>query len=425
MTGAVLRATTLGMLRDRGALALAFLLPVAFFVVFAAIFAGGSGDAPRLDIAVCDQGGGEESGRLIRALVRDPALQAIDRNGKRVAADPLPQLSPDDVRKLVRTGKADVGLIVRGGASPLTFFGGGSDEAPPLTLVEDSSKKIAAQIVVGLLQKAYFTALPDVTARGGVDVFEKQVGALTPEQRARWDKSLAALRAEALDNEEGGESSNDLEEMIEVEQVAGRTAGQNQVAYYAGAVAVMFLLFSCAHGASVLLEEKDAGILDRVLAGPAGLRPLLLGKFLFLVLSGFLQVTLIFLVAWAIRGVDLPGHVVGYAVVTLAAAAAATGLALALTTACRTRRQASSVATIGILILSAVGGSMVPRFFMPQYLQKLGWATPNTWALEAYTNVFWRDLPLTSILPHVGVLLAVAAAGLLIARRLSRRWETI
>ena len=33
-------------------------------------------------------------------------------------------------------------------------------------------------------------------------------------------------------------------------------------------VAVLFLLFSAVHGAITLLEEKDSGILDRILAGP-------------------------------------------------------------------------------------------------------------------------------------------------------------
>ena len=44
-----------------------------------------------------------------------------------------------------------------------------------------------------------------------------------------------------------------------------------------------------------------------------------------------------------------------------------------------------------VLVMSAVGGSMVPRFLMPPELQGLGWFTPNTWVLEAYSAVFWQQ----------------------------------
>ena len=76
---------------------------------------------------------------------------------------------------------------------------------------------------------------------------------------------------------------------------------------------------------------------------------------------------------------------------TAAASFSAAGLALALTTACATRRQAQAFANVAILMLSALGGSMVPRFFMPPLLQRIGWLTPNTWALEAYASIFWRE----------------------------------
>ncbi len=426
MSLTVLRVMLLSLARDRGALALSFLLPVAFFLVFAAIFGGASGDAPRIDIAIADEGRTEETGRLVRALARESALSLLDGSGRR-ATGTTPALTGDQVRTLVKSGRADVGLIVRAGAGSMTSLwqGGEAKNPPPLTLVEDSAKGVAAQIVLGLIQKAYFGAMPDVMARDGVKMFSDEVGGLTPEQRRKWEEALADIKADAEDADQERESATSLDELVAVETVTGRSAGQNQIAYYAGAVAVMFLLFATAHGAAVLLEEKDAGILDRVLAGPGGMGPLLGGKFLFLVLSGVVQVSCIFAVAWLIRGVDLPGHLVGYGIVTVAAAAAAAGLMLALTTLCSTRRQAASVSTIGILILSAVGGSMVPRFFMPPLLRSLGWLTPNTWALEAYAKVFWRDEPLPALAGPVALLLAVALGGLLLARRLARRWETL
>ena len=49
-------------------------------------------------------------------------------------------------------------------------------------------------------------------------------------------------------------------------------------------------------------------------------------------------------------------------------------------------------------------------------LQKIGWATPNTWALEAYTAVFWRGRAArrSCVLP-VALLLVSGVAGTLVA----------
>ena len=64
---------------------------------------------------------------------------------------------------------------------------------------------------------------------------------------------------------------------------------------------------------------------------------------------------------------------------------------------------------------------MVPRFFMPPALQDLGWITPNTWAIEAYTATFWRNEPLSEMLAPWTVLALTGLVGLGVARRLARR----
>ena len=55
---------------------------------------------------------------------------------------------------------------------------------------------------------------------------------------------------------------------------------------------------------------------------------------------------------------------------------------------------------------------MVPRFFMPQWLQQLGWLTPNTWALEAYSAIFWRGAGLGEVLLPCTLLLALGLFSL-------------
>ncbi len=46
--------------------------------------------------------------------------------------------------------------------------------------------------------------------------------------------------------------------------------------------------------------------------------------------------------------------------------------------------------------MSSVGGSMFPRFLMPEAMQKAGLLTINAWAIDGFTKVFWRDLPVTA-----------------------------
>ena len=90
----------------------------------------------------------------------------------------------------------------------------------------------------------------------------------------------------------------------------------------------------------------------------------------------------------------------------------AAGLGLLLVTGCRTRAQAQVLPTVVILIMSAIGGSMVPRFFMPQWLQQLGWRHANTWALEAYSGVFWRSEPALQLVPICFSLFGIGIAAL-------------
>jgi ABC-2 type transport system permease protein len=108
---------------------------------------------------------------------------------------------------------------------------------------------------------------------------------------------------------------------------------------------------------------------------------------------------------------------------TVVTAAAAAALALVLATIARSRAQLSGMSTILILSMSALGGSMFPRFLMNDTMQQIGLLTFNAWALDGYLKVFWRDAPLWQLWPQVAVLLSITAVCLSGARLFARRWE--
>ena len=212
----------------------------------------------------------------------------------------------------------------------------------------------------------------------------------------------------------------------EVVDVMGSETRQGEmISFYAAGIGVMFLLFSCVAGAGgVLLEEVEAGTLERLLSTRAGMSQLLAGKWLLLTLVGAAQLAVMFLWGWAVFDLPLFSHLPGFAVMTAVTAGAAAALGLVLATIARSRAQLSGFSTILILTMSALGGSMFPRFLMSETMQKFGLLTFNGWALDGYLKVFWRDAGLWQLWPQVLVLAGLTILFLLAARILARRWET-
>jgi ABC-2 type transport system permease protein len=431
MRRAMFNVMALSLGRDRAALALSFLLPGLVFVIFALIFAGASGGDLALRLAVADERSDATTKRLVTALFKEAKLKRLG----------TPETTPAQVRDAVRTGEADVGLIIRYSGLPLDDLTG--EGAPPIELVGDPGREIAVSMLVGLLQKAYFAALPDAAIRSFADVVNKKFVTFTPEQKIRLSKGLDVLRAQqeapmpppalpapvvpgakvpaAILAPPPLVQGFRLDQLFERHDAVKAGRAPSAVTYYAGAVAMLFLLFSALTGAMSYLDERESGLLDRLAIGPGGVGVLIDGKFMFLCVQGFLQVAVIFLVGWGVFGIELWSNLLPWAATTLAAAIAASGLALAFVTLCRSKQQAQSLGQMVILVVSAVGGSMVPRYLMPGYVQALGWATPNTWALDAYGAIFARADGAMAILLPCGVLIATGLTGLLAAHLLARR----
>ena len=55
--------------------------------------------------------------------------------------------------------------------------------------------------------------------------------------------------------------------------------------------------------------------------------------------------------------------------------------------------------------------SLEARFLMPEWPQKAELVFFNSWALEGFTDVFWREGPLRNIVPEVAVSSGSRCAG--------------
>ena len=421
MIATILKLGWLNLTRDRVAQALTFLLPILFFSIFASVFGGQNATTSRIRVAVVDEDQSELSARIVDGLGKEQGLRVRTTANADNTGNSLDRAAGE---ALVKAGALPVVVIIPKGLGESfanTGLGGGG---PKIQLLADVSDRIAPQMVLGLLQKVTMTAAPDLMMQGGMAQFEKHAGALTPQQRAAVDQWLPMLKSQAAPGGGGG-ATGPMGVGVDIVDVMGSNTRRGQmVSFYAAGIGVMFLLFSMVGAAGgALLEEVEAGTLERVLSTRAGMGGVLFGKWLFLTLMGSLQLLVMFIWGFAVFGLPLFEHFGGFTVMTLVTSAAGAALGLVLATIARSRAQLSGFSTILILTMSALGGSMFPRFLMSETMQKFGLLTFNGWALDGYLKVFWYRASLLDLWPQVLVLATLAMVFLVLARILARRWE--
>jgi ABC-2 type transport system permease protein len=455
MIKSILWSHWLHMKRDYVVLGLTFVLPIVFFTIFAAIFSGmgGGGDDGGLepmDILVVDEDRTEVSRRFLSTLGEQEALKVHTAPGP-TEENPDPEIyTRETAQRQVRSGNYSAAVVVPKGFSH--GYGDFAEPGEPVEIIYDAANPFAQHLVGGLIQATAFQAAPDILMKKGMGYLEEYGGGLTQSQQEAVDAITPYLRGERpwedLSEEEPGASAgpggSGLSGLVQIKTTDAR-AGQDleekedetrvsMVAYYAAGIGVMFLLFSMAGAGGSLLDEEESGALERVLTSNTSMTTLLLGKWIFFGLMGLVQVVLMFVWGAFVFGLDLftANHLVGFLAMTLVTAAAASGFGLVLASACRSRAQLGGISTIVILIMSALGGSMVPRFVMPAFMNTTALFTFNGWALDGYLKVFWYDDPaaslgqaVVSLLPQLLVLSALAIAFLLVARLIARRWETV
>ncbi len=177
MISAIIRTALVSLRRDRGALALSFILPVVFFSIFAMIFGGRRDTTPRVTVLVVDEDHSRASQRLFQGLKQEGSL-VVKTRPEPVKGTEQPEYTAVTAEAAVKKGSAPVALIIPHGfgENPIAF--GPSDaNRPTIQLLEDSSDIVAPQMIAGLLQKVAITAMPDVMAEQGSNTLMNSLAA--------------------------------------------------------------------------------------------------------------------------------------------------------------------------------------------------------------------------------------------------------
>ncbi len=441
MIGAILQTSFRSLRRDRGAFMMSFILPIGFFTIFGFVFGSMRGSStPRVTVLVVDEDHTGSSRALVTGLLREPSLDAMT-HPRATKEDSSPaDYTAATAEAAVRSGYAPAALIIPAGfgAHPIAFGpnSGSGAQRPTFEILHDSADPVAAQVVAGMLQKTVMTALPATMATMGSQYFDREVGGLTPQQRKQMDEGLAQLRQQqqqdaqqsaGAQHGQAASSADDQSGMVavHVRDVVGEKKKSPMISYYAAGVGVMFLMFTASAAGGSLLDESESGALDRVLSARVTMTTLLAGKLIYCALLAFAQLTLMFLWAALVFHLDFFSHIPGFMVMTAITSFAVASFGMLLASVARTRGQLGAFSTLIILTMSALGGSMFPKFIMSDTMIKVGYFTFNSWAIEGYQKIFWRDQPIRSLGPEAAVLITTGVVLFVLARWFARKWEYV
>lgn len=407
-SGCILRKDLRLFFRDRTGMMLGLLLPIALVTVFGMVmkfaFGGGSG-MPKVEVLVVDEDGSDASRRFVAAL-REVGMLTV-----RPKADD-PAMAAADARSKVRDGEAHHALIVGKGYGEALVAG----REGPLTVVRDPGRAMEARLVgIALLQATMAAAdgksmpwlLSSVMRRQGMsEQGVAYVRASMETVQGVIDRYLGSKAGQRPKDEGGPAAAFDMasmfEDMVPVvrEDVTPPARPKNlgyQLAQSVAGMTVMMLMFGLMACSVTLLQERDQGTLRRLLVSGAPRPALLLGKFLFCVCIGLLQLTIMFGYGELVFAVGTFRDPVTLLVLAVTWAAAATSFGMLVAVWAKTPKQAEGLSTMLILVMAALGGCWFPIQIadLPWWADALTHATLTHWAMTGFQGMFWHQKSFT------------------------------
>jgi ABC-2 type transport system permease protein len=382
-------------LHDRRSVILTFLLPVILITLFA--FAYGSigaynGRSEPVKLLVTD---------LDKTTTSKEIINKID------SLEDIITIVSDSIKskELVIKGKYACALIIYKGFQDSLEYGNVS----PVELVYDRSREMEISILQQNLISIIMSSTSEIRIRKSIEKYLKEL--FPDDENDMSDDIFGAV----IENDRNKQT-------IKWTQIVGiKNDTRLGLIQAVAGTAILMLLFSVAGVGTSILEEKENGTINRLLYSPLKGSTILYSKMLFAFFISILQLTAMFLFAWLILNMDMSVNIPGLILMIIATSFAVSSLGIFLAAVARTRQQAQNLSTILILVMSAIGGSMIPIFIMPAILQKIAMLSVNYWGIQGFYDLFWRALPLKEILPKILILMSIGAVMTIASIRLFKK----
>ena len=384
---------------DKKALFLALLLPIGLITLFALAFGGVAGGDEEennpIVVLYSDEDNTADSKHIILGLDSIPGIELIAETKENAITQ-------------IKKGDRIANIIIYKGFEDSLNAG----KNIPVEMQFDKSREMEVSILQNLVYGRISSVKGEKDADKGIDrVMENMFPNLPQPMQDSIKKNI----------QRGMEEENESENLITMTSLVGDEESNWGLIQAVAGVAIMMLLFSVSAIGQSMLEEKENGVLKKLLQSPVKPFEIMMSKMLTATIISVFQLAVMFLFSWLAFGLDIFINLPALIIMILFTAFACSSFGVLLSAIVTTKKQADSLGTIIILFMSAVGGSMIPLYIMPTFMQDAAVISVNYWSIQGFYDIFWRKTGIDSILQNVLVLGGITVVVLLISGYFFRR----
>ncbi len=414
------------LLRDKAGFFFTFFFPLIIAIFFGVIFSGGGDGSSAISVLVVDQDQTAGSRQFIALLDSADEINVIPS-------------TRENALNRVRQGKNVAFVVLKpgfGAARERVFWGG----APQIELGVDPSRKAEAGMLKGILTKYAAQRLQTLFSDPGamkknVDLTLRALDT-TRALPSRQKQSLATFLGDLkqfMNEEESFQQAEPTEDsptgggfqMLDIQQVdvVRRRSGPTNAFAISFPQGILWgILGTVAAFGISLVVERSRGTLIRLQSAPLSRFHILAGKALACFITAIGLSTMLIIIGMAVFHLRSSSPPLLIAAI-LSIAFGFVGIMMFLAVLGKTEQSAGGIGWAILLIMSMLGGGMIPLFIMPKWMQTFSNISPVKWAILALEGATWRNFSAQEMLLPIVILLSVGVVFFTIGVK-SFKWST-
>lgn len=203
---------------------------------------------------------------------------------------------------------------------------------------------------------------------------------------------------------------------ISTESRAWYNANQESHLYYVPSlIATMLYIFSLLLTSIGIVREKEIGTIEQVMVTPIRGIEFILGKTIPYMITGYITMSFMLVVAYLIFGVYVKGSLIMLYCLTGIYLAGNMGIALIISGSAKTQQQALLTSFLVLMPSVMLSGFMFPISNMPDPVRIATVCNPMRWYLEILRGIVMKDVGFSALWPAIAAQSALTLTFLTIA----------